>query len=68
MVVDVRVPLPAGKARLVEEYERAYLTQLLQVCDGNVSEVARRAGIDRNSVHRMLRRLGLRGAKGGGAW
>jgi DNA-binding NtrC family response regulator len=58
--LDLGVKLPLAKARLVEAFERAYLTALLAQCQDNVSEVARRAGMDRMSIHRMLQRLGLR--------
>ena len=34
------------------------LPALIAACDGNVSEAARRLGVDRTTVHRRLRRLG----------
>jgi DNA-binding NtrC family response regulator len=58
--VDVRIPLRVGKQRVIEAYERAYVTALLAECQGNVSEVARRAGMDRMSIHRLIQRLRLR--------
>jgi transcriptional regulator with GAF, ATPase, and Fis domain len=60
--VDLRTPLREGKRRVVEDYERAYLTAMLAECDGNTTELARRAGMDRISIYRMIRRLGLRPA------
>ena len=58
--VDVSVPLRIGRQRLAAAYEKAYVTQLLGDCQGNLSEAARRAGIDRISLYRLLDRLGLR--------
>jgi transcriptional regulator with GAF, ATPase, and Fis domain len=60
--LDLQEPLKTGKARVTESYERAYVTALLAECRGNVSEVARRAGMDRMSIHRIIQRLKLRGA------
>jgi DNA-binding NtrC family response regulator len=59
--VDLNVPLLEGRARLMAAYEAAYLKKLLSLCNGNVSEVARRAKMDRMAIHRMLLRLNLRG-------
>jgi DNA-binding NtrC family response regulator len=57
-------PLRVGKQRAIEAYERAYVTAMLEACDGNVSECARRAGMDRMSIHRILQRLGMRSGRG----
>jgi DNA-binding NtrC family response regulator len=62
--IDLRVPLRVGKLRLAEAYERAYLQALLMECNHNVSEAARRAGMDRMSIHRMMARLRLPPHKG----
>jgi DNA-binding NtrC family response regulator len=58
--IDLAVPLRAGKQRCIEAYERAYITAMLRECSGNLTEAARRAGMDRVSVHRLLQRIGLR--------
>jgi len=60
-LMDFDVPLLEGRARLAAAYETAYLRRLMRACDGNVSEIARRANMDRMAVHRMLLRLNLRG-------
>jgi transcriptional regulator of acetoin/glycerol metabolism len=49
-----------GKRRLVDDYERQYVTAMLAACNGNMSEAARRAGIERISMYRTLQRLGLK--------
>ncbi|MBK7862815.1 MAG: sigma 54-dependent Fis family transcriptional regulator [Archangiaceae bacterium] len=54
------------KERLFAELERGYLLQLLEACEGNVSEAARRSGLNRVHLyqlferHRLGRRLGAR--------
>lgn len=54
---------PAGVAASPEE---ATLRATLAGCNGNVSEAARRLGVDRSTVHRQIRRLGMKGYKGRG--
>lgn len=49
-----------AKARLVEDFERRYLTALLQWAQGNISMAARKAGVDRMYLHRLVQRHGLR--------
>ncbi|MFO0651257.1 MAG: sigma 54-interacting transcriptional regulator [Polyangiales bacterium] len=55
------LPLRDAKAALVERFERRYLAKALEETGGNVAEVARRAGVDRATVFRTLRRIGMRG-------
>lgn len=38
---------------------RSQLHTALMACGGNISELARRQGVDRTTIHRRLRRLGL---------
>jgi len=47
------------KSRAVEEATRRYLVGLLQRYRGNVSRVAKHAGLNRRHVHRLLNSLGL---------
>jgi len=58
--IDLSQPLRVGRHRLVEQYERAYVSQMLAACGGNISEAARRAGVERISMYRIIQRLGLR--------
>jgi transcriptional regulator of acetoin/glycerol metabolism len=48
-----------AKQRLVDDFDRRYLEALLAQHDGNISAAARTAGIDRMSIYKMMRRLGL---------
>jgi two-component system response regulator GlrR len=59
--VDVSLPFRQAKARVVEEFERGYVSRLLDAHGGNLSAVARSAGLDRMSVYKLLDRLRLRG-------
>ena len=50
---------PEGKQQLIDEFDRRYLTSLLEAHDNNISAAARAAGIERMSIYKMMRRLGL---------
>lgn len=47
--------LPLREAR--EHFERAYLTQQLQLCGGKVGALAKRVGMERTHLYRKLRSL-----------
>jgi len=49
--------LPLREAR--EHFERAYLTQQLQLCSGKVGLLAKRVGMERTHLYRKLRSLGI---------
>ncbi|MEM9692656.1 MAG: sigma 54-dependent Fis family transcriptional regulator [Myxococcota bacterium] len=49
-----------ARARAVSEFERSYLSHLMQVCDNNASEAARRAKMDRPYLLTLLKRHDLR--------
>ncbi len=49
--------LPLREAR--EHFERAYLRQQLQLCDGKVGQLAKRVGMERTHLYRKLRSLGI---------
>ncbi len=57
--VDIDVPFKVAKQQLVDEFDRKYLEQLLEAHDNNISAAARAAGIERMSIYKMIRRLGL---------
>jgi transcriptional regulator with GAF, ATPase, and Fis domain len=58
--LDFDVPLNLGRKQLTMLYERRYLTHMLERCNGNIAEVARRSGLERMSVYRILRRLRIK--------
>ncbi|NNF51590.1 MAG: sigma-54-dependent Fis family transcriptional regulator [Gammaproteobacteria bacterium] len=47
--------LPLREAR--EQFERAYLTQQLALCDGKVGKLAERVGMERTHLYRKLKSL-----------
>jgi DNA-binding NtrC family response regulator len=49
--------MPLREAR--EHFERAYLTQQLQLCGGKVGLLAKRVGMERTHLYRKLRSLGV---------
>ncbi len=54
------LPLKEAKARWLTDLEAGYLGALLKRHDGNVSQAARAAGIDRKTFHRLINKYGLR--------
>jgi DNA-binding NtrC family response regulator len=47
-------PFKEAKENVIEEFERAYVQNLLQSHGGNISKAAQHSGIDRRSLHRLL--------------
>jgi len=58
--VDLDRPFKEAKETMVERFEHDYLVALLEWANGNVSRAARKAGLDRMYLHRLLQRHGLR--------
>ena len=54
------LPFKEAKERLVESFTKEYLQALLDKCNGNISQMAREAGIARNYVHRLVTKYGLK--------
>jgi DNA-binding NtrC family response regulator len=50
------VPYAEAKRRLVAHFDEAYTGELLRETGGNMSEAARRAGLDRSNFRRLLKR------------
>jgi len=57
--IDLDEPLKEARQRLTEEFERRYLLEALEHHGQNVSAVARAAGVDRMTIHKMIERLGI---------
>jgi two-component system, NtrC family, response regulator GlrR len=51
--------LRVAKAKMVQEFERSYLVEVLTACDGNISHAARTAGKERRSFQRLLRKYNI---------
>ena len=50
----LKLTLPDARRALVDDLDRRYLEAVLDACDGNVSEAAKRAGVARSYLHRLL--------------
>ena len=48
------LPFKDAKERLIEDFERRYIVDVLKNFKGNVSRSAEHCGIDRRSLHRLL--------------
>jgi transcriptional regulator with PAS, ATPase and Fis domain len=53
------LPFKEAKGQLIESFERDYITQLLKKHKGNISQAANEAGIDRNYIHRLVKKYNL---------
>lgn len=59
LVVDLNMDIREAR----EFFEREYLKKQLELCDSNVSELARKIGQERTNLYRKLKALGLHGRK-----
>ncbi len=59
--VDLSVAFRIHKAQVINDFERAYIGQLLERHQGNITEAAHGAGLNRVHLHEVIRRLGLAG-------
>lgn len=57
--VDLGLPLLEARQRLVERFEREYLTRLLRQHRGRIGEVARAAGIAERNLYEKMKTYGL---------
>jgi len=55
----LELPFKEAKAALIEGFEREYLVHLLARHKGNISRAAAEAGIDRNYIHRLVKKYGI---------
>ncbi len=55
----VTTPYIEAKARVVDTFTRRYVERLLGQTRGNISEAARVSGLERVSLQKILRRLGI---------
>jgi transcriptional regulator with PAS, ATPase and Fis domain len=55
----LELPFKEAKGKLIESFERDYLHALLLRHRGNISRAAAEAGIDRNYIHRLVKKYGI---------
>ncbi len=58
-LADLDLPLLEARQRLVERFEREYLSRLLERHRGRVGEVARAAGIAERNLYEKLKQYGM---------
>lgn len=46
----------SARERVVAEFEKSYLARLVRRTDGNMSEAARHAGVDRTTLYRLMQK------------
>src|SRR5581483_9086139 len=51
-----RMQYPEAKRRLVASFDEVYTSELLRRTNGNMSEAARMAGLDRSNFRRLIKR------------
>ena len=57
--IDTSVPFKTAKQRFVDEFDRRFMTTLLEQHKWNIASAARATGIDRMSIYKLLQRLGI---------
>jgi DNA-binding NtrC family response regulator len=58
--VDLALPFREAKARVIEEFERAYVTGVLEAEGGKLTAAAKHADMDPKNFYEKLIRYGLR--------
>ncbi|MCA9411078.1 MAG: sigma-54-dependent Fis family transcriptional regulator [Candidatus Omnitrophica bacterium] len=53
------LPFKSAKDRIVKNFEKEYLENLLRTCEGNVTRAAETAEMERSSLQRLLRKHSL---------
>lgn len=53
--IDTKMKFKAAKKR----FKQQFLSRLLRTSYGNISEVAKKAGVDRRSIHRIVKDAGI---------
>ncbi len=53
-------PFKVVKQELIEEFERTYISDLLKKYEGNVTQAAKQAGLERAYLQKLVRKYGLR--------
>ena len=52
-------PLETGRARLIEQFERIYLSSALERTEGNIGRTAKLAGIDPRTLYNKMKTYGM---------
>jgi len=57
--IDLAVPFKEARQRVVDAFERDYLTAALADAGGSITRAAERVGVNRKLIYRTLKRLGV---------
>ena len=57
------LPFKDAKGRLIEDFEKRYIVEVLGKYQGNISRAAMHSGIDRRSLHRLLAKYDIDAAE-----
>jgi transcriptional regulator with GAF, ATPase, and Fis domain len=60
VAVSIDVPYKLARERLLADFERRYLAQLMRWSGGKVGKAAGKAGVDRMYLYRLMQRHGLK--------
>jgi DNA-binding NtrC family response regulator len=58
--LDIDLPYRRAKRAVTDEFERVYVSALLERHGNNVSAVARACGADRMTIHKIVQRFKMR--------
>lgn len=59
MAIDSDMPFKDAKQKIVENFEKEYLAELVEKNNGNLSKAAREAKIDRKHLRNLLKKYGI---------
>lgn len=59
LVMEDGLSFKEAKESLLEAFERDYIVNILRQCEGNISEAARRSGLHRKSIERLVKKHDL---------
>ncbi len=54
------LPFAEAKKRIIDRFERDYIMEILRRADGNVSEAARQASLDRSNFRRIAKKYSIK--------
>ncbi len=57
---NTSLPFKEAKEKMVTEFEREYLQQILDECNGVISKAAERIGMHKKNLHEKLNKYGIR--------
>ncbi|RMG15148.1 MAG: sigma-54-dependent Fis family transcriptional regulator [Planctomycetota bacterium] len=59
LVIDANTSFGEAKARMIEQWEIAYVQTLLRMTGGNIARGARLAKLDKKNLHRKIKQYGI---------